>query len=322
MYYPHSDFLSNNFAIRLAQMRFWLAKSSEVPLREQLEAQVILGIVSNDLKAGQRLPSTRELARRYKIHSNTVSAAYRRLSQNGWVEFRKGSGVYVRKSSIEQPLDSKIELDHLVSVFLRVAREKGFSLAEIQTGLRHWLSLQPPDHFLVIEPDPELRRILVVEVEKGTGLRTVGAGLEQCASADLLTGAAPVCLLRQAEKVRGILPREMESLVLHSRSVSESLAGQVAPPSDTMIAIVSRWTEFLRWSRTILVAAGLDAAAISFRDAREKGWQRGLRAMGFVITDSVAANELPNGCDSRVFTIVSDSSMNELREFADRFIQR
>src|SRR5947209_4933549 len=108
-------------------MRFWLAKSSEVPLREQLEAQVILGIVSNDLKAGQRLPSTRELARRYKIHSNTVSAAYRRLSQNGWVQFRKGSGVYVRESSIDQPLDSKIELDHLVSVFLRGgARERFF----------------------------------------------------------------------------------------------------------------------------------------------------------------------------------------------------
>ena len=171
-------------------------------------------------------------------------------------------------------------------------------------------------------PDPELRRILVAEVEKGTGLRTAGAGLEQCKDVDLLTGAAPVCLLRQAEKVRGLLPPDKDSLILHSRSVSESLAGQVAPVSDTMIAIVSRWTEFLRWSRTILVAAGLDPVAISFRDAREKGWQRGLRSMGFVITDSVVANELPGGCDSRVFSIVSDSSINELRQFAGRFIQR
>ncbi len=303
-------------------MRLWLAKSSEVPLREQLEAQVILGIVSNDLKAGQRLPSTRELARRYKIHSNTVSAAYRRLSQNGWVQFRKGSGVYVRESSIDQPLDSKIELDHLVSVFLRVAREKGFSLAEIQMGLRRWLSLQPPDHFLVIEPDPELRRILVVEVEKGTGLRTVGAGLEQCKDVDLLTGAAPVCLLRQAEKVRSLLPPDKDSLILHSRSVSESLAGQVAPPSDTMIAIVSRWTEFLRWSRTILVAAGLDPAAISFRDARVRGWERGLRSAALVITDSLMAHRLPAGCTTRVFPIIADSSAAELRGYAERFVAK
>lgn len=51
-------------------MHLWLSKSSEVPLRDQLTAQVILGIVSDDLKAGQRLPSTRELARRYQVHAN------------------------------------------------------------------------------------------------------------------------------------------------------------------------------------------------------------------------------------------------------------
>ena len=55
-----------------------------------------LGIVSNDLKVAERLPSTRELARRYDIHANTVSSAYRELARRGWVEFRKGSGVYVR----------------------------------------------------------------------------------------------------------------------------------------------------------------------------------------------------------------------------------
>ena len=56
-------------------MRLWLSKNSEVPIREQLVTQIILGIVSNDLKANERLASTRDLARRYKIHANTVSAA-------------------------------------------------------------------------------------------------------------------------------------------------------------------------------------------------------------------------------------------------------
>ena len=57
-------------------MQLWLAKDSEVPLREQLIAQIKLAILSQDLKPGQKLPSTRELARRFKIHANTVSAAY------------------------------------------------------------------------------------------------------------------------------------------------------------------------------------------------------------------------------------------------------
>jgi DNA-binding transcriptional regulator YhcF (GntR family) len=66
-------------------MRLWLAKNSEVPLREQLATQIVLGITSGDLKSGERLPNTRELARRFSIHSNTVSAAYRELARLGRV---------------------------------------------------------------------------------------------------------------------------------------------------------------------------------------------------------------------------------------------
>src|SRR5258707_9310797 len=141
-------------------MRLWLSKSSEVPLRDQLAAQVILGIVSDDLKAGQRLPSTRELARRYHVHANTVSAAYRELARQGWVEFRKGSGVYVLGKNTQPELAGHDQLDHLITVFLKAARAHGQSLPEIQSRLRHWLALQPPDHFLLIEPDEELRRIV------------------------------------------------------------------------------------------------------------------------------------------------------------------
>ena len=111
-------------------MRLWLSRSSEVPLREQLQAQIIMGIASSDLKAGQRLPSTRELALRYKIHANTVSAAYRELGRRGWVQVRKGSGVYVRQFSSGQR-EGNTELDRLLAVLFTTARKKGFSLREI-----------------------------------------------------------------------------------------------------------------------------------------------------------------------------------------------
>ena len=77
-------------------MRFWITKNSEVPVREQLVRQVLLGILSEDFPAGRKLPSVRALARRHGIHSNTVSAAYHDLLQRGWLELRKGSGLYVR----------------------------------------------------------------------------------------------------------------------------------------------------------------------------------------------------------------------------------
>ena len=115
-------------------MRLWLCKNSEVPIREQLVTQIVLGIVSNDLKISERLPSTRDLARRYDIHANTVSAAYRELARRGWVVFRKGSGVYVRART-DDNLD-ELALDQLVSRFFRQLREDGHSLAEIQDAVR------------------------------------------------------------------------------------------------------------------------------------------------------------------------------------------
>ena len=103
-------------------MRLWLSRSSEVPIREQLVTQIRLGIVSGDLKVRQKLPSTRELARRFRIHSNTVSAAYRELARNGWVEVRKGSGVYVRGRAAKQTTSESHGLDETIAKFFQTVR--------------------------------------------------------------------------------------------------------------------------------------------------------------------------------------------------------
>jgi len=58
-------------------LHLWFSPASEVPIYRQLVTQVSLAILSGDLKPGDRLPSTRELARRFCIHPNTVSAGYR-----------------------------------------------------------------------------------------------------------------------------------------------------------------------------------------------------------------------------------------------------
>ena len=298
-------------------MRIWLSKSSEVPLREQLATQILLGIVSNDLKPGQKLPSTRELARRYDIHSNTVSAAFQDLERRGWVEFRKGSGVYVRELNTDAQADPKIELDQLISTLLRVARERGHSLSEIQTRVKRWLESQPPDHFLVIEPDEEMRDILIAEIQEATGFSVSGTGIEECCRPETLAGAAAVAMYGQAEAVRAALPADTSCLFLRSRSVPGAIAGQERPSIDSLVTVVSRWPDFLKWARTILVAAALDPDAMSFRDARESGWQKGLTSSAMVITDSLTATRLPKGCRTRVFRIIADSSLDELRNFKD-----
>ena len=299
-------------------MRLWISKNSEVPIREQLVTQIVLGIVSNDLKEAERLPSTRDLARRYDIHANTVSSAYRELARRGWVEFRKGSGVYVRARN-DETLDQGLALDQLIARFFRNLREEGYSLADIRTGLERSLSVQRPDHFLLLEPDPELREILVAEISSVTKVKVKGAGPEDVDGA--LTGAAPLVLYGHMDQFAQRIKPETDLLVLHSASIVERLSGQTRPSPESLVSIVSRWPEFLKWARTMLVAAGLDADALSFRDARERNWEKGLRSAAFVITDSLMAPRIPAGCEVKVFRILADASLKEIREYSERFLQ-
>jgi DNA-binding transcriptional regulator YhcF (GntR family) len=296
-------------------MHLWLSKNSEVPIREQLITQIRLAILSDDLKPGQKLPSTRELARRFRIHANTVSAAYRDLAARGWVEFHHGSGIYVRKFAADTQLDAEIGLDQLISEFLRVARGKGFSLAEIQSRIKRWLEFQPPDHFLLIEPDAGFRRILAAEIEEATGFRVVEASIKDCADAATLAGAAPVAVYGQGAVVRAALPADAQCILLRLRSVTDTLRGHPRPAPDALIAVVSEWPDFLKWARTVLVAVNIDPLALDFRDARKRGWQRGLNASTFAITDALTARRMPPDCDTRVFRMIADSSLAELRNY-------
>lgn len=299
-------------------MRLWLSHSSEVPLREQLVTQIRLGIISGDLTARQKLPSTRELARRFRIHANTVSAAYRELHRSGWVDFRKGSGVYVRKLDGEAKLNGSLKLDQLAAQFFKTAREHGFLLSEVRSSLSHWLNAQPPDHFLLIESDVELRKILMAEIAAATGARICGVSIAECCEESRLIGAAAVAMYSQTQHVSKALPPGVECLFLHSTSIVERLKGEQSPAPESLIVVVSCWPNFLKSAHAILIAAGLDPNSLDFRDARQANWKRGLRTATLVITDSLMANYLPAECKVRIFRVISEASMLEVRAFAQK----
>lgn len=299
-------------------MQLWFARGSEVTIREQLVTQVILGILSDDLAPGQRLPSTRELARRFRLHPNTVSAGYRQLEHERWVEFRHGSGVYVREHKPEVSPSSAIALDQLIAKLFRSARELGAPLSTVRSRLRQWLDLQPPDHFLLIEPDEELRRIVAAEMAQAVTFPVRVYGLQGCPKT--LEGGIPVALSNSLATVRRALPTGTDVLQLNFRSVPSSLAGWLPAPSGTLVGVASRWSSFLKVARTFLNAAGFHPDSLIFRDARKTNWQRGLQQATAVVCDSVTATELPKGCRAIPFSLLSEASIAELRRHVE-FIQ-
>jgi len=299
-------------------MQLWFARGSDVTIREQLVTQVILAILSDDLAPGQRLPSTRELARRFRLHPNTVSAGYRQLEHERWVEFRHGSGVYVREHKPEVSPSSSLALDQLISRLFRHARDLGQPLSTVRSRLRQWLDLQPPDHFVLIEPDEELRRIVTAEMAKAVAFPVQSCGLQD--RPNPIEGGIPVALSNSLPAVRKALPTGTDILQLNFRSVPASLAGYLPVPSGALVGIASRWPSFLKVARTFLNAAGFHPDSLIFRDASKANWQRGLQQAAAVVCDSVTAAELPRGCFAIQFSLLSEASIAELRRHVE-FIQ-
>jgi len=300
-------------------MQFWFARGSDVSIREQLATQVVLGILSDDLAPGQRLPSTRELARRFHLHPNTISAGYRQLERDRWVEFRHGSGVYVRARKPEVAPTPGLALDQMISRVFLSARKLGVTLPILRERLRQWLELQPPDHFLLIEPDEELRRILAAEIARAVTFPVESCSPENCPKQP--EGGMPVVLPNRETKARQLFPAEADLLILQIRSVPASLAGYLPAPSGALVGIASRWQEFLKVARAVLNAAGFHHDSLVFRDAREPDWKRGLKETAAVVCDLLTAAELPAGVRAIPFALLSESSIEELRRF-EEFIRQ
>src|SRR2546429_7716259 len=68
---------------------------SPIPIRRQLTEQLKHAIESGGVARDQALPSIRELAGFLGINANTVARVVEDLKQSGYVEARRGKGVFV-----------------------------------------------------------------------------------------------------------------------------------------------------------------------------------------------------------------------------------
>jgi hypothetical protein len=71
----------------------------------------------------------------------------------------------------------------------------------------------------------------------------------------------------------------------------------------------------------MLSAAGFHPDSLVLRDARKPTWQRGLKQTAAVVCDSVTAKELPAGCRAIPFSLLAESSIDELRRYVE-FVRR
>ena len=80
----------------VAPLSVVVERTSTVPLPLQLSRQVGERIRTGALRPGDRLPSSRALARELRVARAVVEQAFQQLEAEGWVTARRGSGTYVR----------------------------------------------------------------------------------------------------------------------------------------------------------------------------------------------------------------------------------
>ena len=75
-----------------------LNTSSSIPIYLQLRNQIITGIGKGQLKAGESLPTVRQLAQDAGVNTMTVNKTYQILKAEGFIEIDRRKGATVRPS--------------------------------------------------------------------------------------------------------------------------------------------------------------------------------------------------------------------------------
>src|SRR5262245_52554233 len=119
-------------------IEFHLNPSSGVPIYRQIQDQILYGIASGLLTAGEQLPTVRALAVELSVNPNTVIKAYTELEREGLLTTEQGSGTFVAEPA-RPPLsraERRAKLDSLCGEFLAQAARYGFAPAEVLDAIR------------------------------------------------------------------------------------------------------------------------------------------------------------------------------------------
>lgn len=285
-------------------------------MSEQLAAQITLAIASGDFGLGEKLPSTREVARRCGVHANTVGSVYRNLAKQNLLEFKHGSGFYVTESAGAR-IEGARRLDELLQNFFKAADALGFSRDEVFKRIKSDQATKSPTRVILVEPDAGLREILLHELTNAS-IPVVEMGLEDLDSRPLQTPTLLTAMFDEKPKIEAVLRDGQRCVYLKGRSVSAVMSGESRPSENDLIAVVSGWDGFLTFARIMLLAAKIDPGSLIVRSTNESDWKKVIKPASMIICDSLTGHRL-DGLDCvRSFQVIADESITELRSLLRR----
>ena len=118
-------------------MNIIIANSSDLPIYEQITAQIKNLVMRGELAENELLPSIRSLARDLGISVITTKRAYEELERDGYIVSVPGKGSFVAAQNRELLREARIKVvEDKLSEAVQAAQTVGLTLDELQDMLR------------------------------------------------------------------------------------------------------------------------------------------------------------------------------------------
>ncbi len=274
-------------------------QKSHVPVHVQLREQIKHLILTGNFEVGSRLPSIRALAGFLRINRNTVARVVTDLESEGYVESRRGSGVYVVDPPPASGEDRRRR--EVLERVLDLAAAQDVSVEELAYELLARAGTRPREKtkVLFVECTPaelhqfsdEIEAQLPVEVE-----RVLLEDLEErVAGEEELPWRLAATTFFHVHEVEELMePRGVETVALLADATLESLRRLTELPAGTPVGVIGWGETCMENLSRSLEGAGLDhleftEAEVEDEKPRVKELFGEVRAM---ICSSVTAREL------------------------------
>ncbi len=238
---------------------------SHVPVHVQLEGQIKHLILTGSFEVGSRLPSIRAMAGFLRVNRNTVARVFSDLEREGYVESRRGSGVYV----VEPPVEAEdLKRQEVLERVMALAAAQDVPVEDLAYALLARGGARPQEKTPILfvectraeldQFSDELEEQLPVEVERVL--------IEDLADRVSRVEEPPwrlaVTTFFHIHEVQEVVERHgIEAVALLAEATLESLQRLMELPSGTPVGIVG-------WGRTCMenLSRSIEGAGLDHLD--------------------------------------------------------
>src|SRR6059036_23890 len=294
---------------------------SPIPIRRQLTEQLKHAIESGGVARDQALPSIRELAGFLGINANTVARVVEDLKQSGYVEARRGKGVFVASAPPVRP-SPHLRESFLQETVIRAAA-LGMTADDLSVGVLSLTGVRPAAlqetvEVLLVECSPpeldffarQLEAHLPIRVDKvllGDLATTVR---RQKQAGRWRAAVTSFCHLPQVERL--LKGKGVPVIALLAEAHLETLHRLAQLPSGTRVGVASTTVETAHNLEHSIANANLpNITLVGVCPAEGAALGRLVRRADVVVCSSAAAERVRGLAGSTVQVMIDDRALDQ-----------